>query len=104
MLTQRSEPSPKLFYIDGHGMKIPLGDHKTSDNLQNDIADTSIGHEGPVGLPSGQIMSRIITINSDELALIKTHPIACTLLIYDPITKQKITIKSSPKILTEIPQ
>lgn len=94
LIRQKTGAPVQLFYIDDQGAQVPLGDHEPP-------GPHGDRRPGPIGLPAdGQVAtSMAIHITSDELVLIKTHQVLCSVLVNDPATKQQYTITSSPKIL-----
>jgi len=99
LMSMGSNTYVKLFYIDAQGAAIPFGDHP----FYNDARDDDSKEQGALDIAPGAVVSRPVAITSAEATLLKTHPVVCTVLIYDPATKQKSTVTSSPKLLTETP-
>lgn len=86
----------KLFYIDNRGTLIPLGDHP----FYNDLRD--LQEEGEIWTEiSTNSKPLSVAMTPEELVQIKTHPVICRIVIYDPKTKQKYHIESSPRLLTD---
>jgi len=87
----------KLFYTDTSGTLIPLKGPKFYNDKRDDDQSGAISVDVP---PNGNI-TRKIKITSQELTPLKTQPVTCHLIVYDPTTKQRYAIESSPQILTE---
>ena len=81
-----------MFYIDDHGNQVPLRNYDQDVELRM-FSET---------IKPDTILSIKIDITSEELATIKAHPVLCSFVIYDPTSKQKYTIKTSPKQLIEV--
>jgi len=81
-----------LFYVDSHASQIPLRNDNSNVELRM-FSETIMPHS---------ILSIKIDLKSDELVAVKTHPIICSFVIYDPASKQKYTIQSSLKSLATV--
>lgn len=89
----------KIFYINENNAPTFIGDHP----FYNDERDYSSKELGRIDIKPNAIEENQITVNTSDVSLIKTHAMICTFSIYNPTTKQKSTIKSTPKLLLETP-
>ena len=86
----------KLFYIDDKDKQVSLGNHLDpafDEDIQNNPSSIAIS-------PGGE-MKKTIALTPDELDLIKTHPVKCSMVVYEPTTNQRYTIESIPRLLTQ---
>ena len=103
LLSEGSGLLVQPFFIDDSGAKVRLGDHPLK-NVPSVINDTIQKTPQPIEIPpGGEAATKIaIPITTDEANLLKTHPVTCSILIYDPATKQKTNIESPPKLISII--
>ena len=81
----------KVFYIDASGAKVPLHDYT--------VPSAHLSKKLPFTIEPGTTICVRIGLNLQSYSLLKTHPVMCSFTIYDPTTKQRGLIETSPKIL-----
>jgi len=82
----------RIYYINANGIQIPLHEY------ENDSKSVE-GLRLPISLKPGQVVLRNIYLTPDEYILLKSHPVKCSFLIYDPRAGKSHKVESTPKML-----
>lgn len=80
----------RIFYVDGKGVQIPLHDYSKKIIIDNSSL---------LDIRPGEILERIISLTSNEVDLVKTHPVKCVFIMWEEGKHYKI--ESSPITLAE---
>jgi hypothetical protein len=86
-----------LAYIDDKGKRVFLGEKGREENPE------SYGGPSKWNLPPGELGETMgISLDADEMALIKTHSVVFITSIGDPETASVVAYESQPKLLQPI--
>ncbi len=96
LASQGTNSFVSLFYVDEKGASIPLG-NPPNPAFEEETQKTL----GPTDIMPGKEVAKSTILTPDQLILIKTRPVKCSVVVYDPATKQQSTVESVPKVLTE---
>jgi hypothetical protein len=95
LLSQGPNIFALLYYVNSQGSRV-LVSSQSDPAIYDDVQK----NPSSIRIEPGAERSIKVSLSSSEQALIKTNPIICHVLLYDPATKQQSTIESSPQILT----